>query len=138
MKQHKMESKLSLSKQAVILLMVNGLFVTSNALSGTFVNVFLWKAKNDFSMIGWFAFAHQLFMAFAFIIAGKWVKEHNKMNSLRLGVMLSAVFYLLVLLLKQRAISYVFVLGAVQGMGAGFFWIAFNVVYFEVTSRKPR
>src|SRR5690606_26072447 len=85
------------SKQAILLLVVHGLFAAANALSGTFVNVFLWKAKNDFALLGWFALAGHVAGAVTFYCAGKWVKEHNKMNSLRLGVALSAGFYLSVL-----------------------------------------
>ncbi|PYI53167.1 MFS transporter [Paenibacillus flagellatus] len=124
--------------QTRLLLLVNALFGAANALSGTFVNVYLWKAKSDFALIGWFAFAHQVTMALTFWAAGKWVKEHNKMNSLRLGVAISAVFYTIVLVLQQQAVHYVWLLGAVQGLSSGFFWLAFNVVYFEVTSPENR
>ncbi|MEF3306170.1 MFS transporter [Paenibacillus sp. GYB003] len=124
--------------QTWLLLIVNGLFAAANALSGTFVNVYLWKAKNDFALIGWFAFANQLTMGLTFWLAGKWVKEHNKMNSLRLGIAIAALFYSLVLLLRQQSVHYVWLLGSVLGLSSGFFWLAFNVVYFEVTSRDNR
>ncbi|MFB9750870.1 MFS transporter [Paenibacillus hodogayensis] len=124
--------------QTWLLLLVNGLFAAANALSGTFVNVYLWKAKNDFALIGWFAFAHQVTMGLTFWLAGKWVKEHNKMVSLRLGVAVAALFYMLVLLLQQQAVYYVWLLGIVQGISSGLFWLSFNVVYFEVTSADNR
>jgi len=127
-----------LDRQAVLLLLVNGLFAAANALSGTFVNVYLWKAKGDLAMIGWFTLANYVTGALTFWLAGKWVKEHNKMNSLRLGVAVSAVFYMLVLLLGVRSAAFVLPLGAVQGMASGFFWLAFNVVYFEITERDNR
>lgn len=124
--------------QAKLLLAVQGLFTAANALSGTFVNVYLWKVSHSLVLIGWFTLAHQIANVITFWFAGKWVKEHNKMNSLRLGVFMSAVFYLLVLLLAKQAVDYVFVLGLVQGMAAGFFWLAFNVVYFEITEPDNR
>ncbi|MDF2724317.1 MAG: transporter [Paenibacillus sp.] len=124
--------------QTWLLLIVNGLFAVANALSGTFVNVYLWKAKNDYAMIGWFAFTHQITMALTFWLAGKWVKEYNKMHSLRLGVAIAALFYMLVLLLQQQAVSYVWLLGSVLGLSSGLFWLAFNVVYFEVTTPDNR
>ncbi|MEK8127029.1 MFS transporter [Paenibacillus filicis] len=127
-----------LDTQSKLLLAVNGLFATGNALSGTFVNVYLWKAKHDFSLIGWFTLVHYMTMALTFWLGGKWVKEHNKMNCLRAGVVVSAAFYMLVLWLGERAADYFVLLGIVQGMAAGFFWLAFNVVYFEVTSPENR
>jgi MFS transporter, YQGE family, putative transporter len=127
-----------LTGQTRLLLTVNGLFAAGNALSGTFVSVYLWKARNDFALIGWFAAVQQVTMAITFWLAGKWVKEHNKMNALRLGVIASAVFYGFVLLLGPSAVRYVWALGMVQGMASGFFWLAFNVVYFEVTDPDNR
>lgn len=127
-----------LSKQTICLLAVHGLFATANALSGAFVNVYLWKASNNFSLIGWFALASQTANAVTFMLAGKWVKEHDKMQSLRLGIAVSAAFYLIVLFLKADAVHYVWLLGAIQGMGGGLFWLAFNVVYFEVTGPDNR
>lgn len=127
-----------LDGQTRLLLLVNALFACANALSGAFVNVYLWKAKQDFAMIGWFALSHQVVMAVTFVLAGKWVKERNKMNALRLGVALAAVFYMLVLFLGKAAPNWVVLLGGVQGLSSAFFWLAFNVVYFEVTDRENR
>ncbi|WP_199615602.1 MFS transporter [Paenibacillus alkalitolerans] len=128
----------SLDRQNRLLLLVNALFATANALSGAFVNVYLWKAKQDYAMIGYFALSNQIVMAVTFWLAGKWVKEHNKMNSLRLGVVLAAVFYLLVLWFGKKAAEWVILLGGVQGLFSAFFWLAFNIIYFEVTSRDNR
>lgn len=127
-----------LSGQSRLLLLVNGLFAAGNALSGTFVNVYLWKAKNDFTLIGWYAVAQQVTMGAVFWIGGKWVKEHNKMNALRAGVGVAGLFYGLVLLLGSAAVTYVWLLGAVMGIASGLFWLAFNVVYFEVTDPSTR
>ncbi|SDC00370.1 MFS transporter, YQGE family, putative transporter [Paenibacillus sp. UNCCL117] len=127
-----------LDGQSRLLLAVNGLFAAGNALSGTFVNVYLWKARHDFTLIGWFTLIHYAAMALTFWLAGKWVKEHNKMNCLRAGVAVSALFYILVLWFGERAADFFVLLGVVQGMAAGFFWLAFNVVYFEVTSPDNR
>ena len=127
-----------LSGQSVLLLIVHGLFAAANALSGTFVNVYLWKASHDFALIGSFALAGQAAGTLTFLLAGNWVKTHNKMNCLRLGVALSALFYLCVLALGVQSVQYAPALGALQGAASGFFWLAFNVVYFEVTGPDDR
>ncbi len=127
-----------LDAQAILLLVVNALFGVANALSGTFIGVYLWKAKSDFALIGWFTLATHAAMSITFWLAGKWVKEHNKMNCLRFGVLVSAVFYMLVLWLGGRSIDVVLPLGVIQGIASGFFWLAFNVVYFEVTGPDNR
>ncbi|MBP3962077.1 MFS transporter [Paenibacillus sp. DLE-14] len=131
-------SSSALDSQAILLLAVQALLGTANALSGTFLPVYLWKASQSFALIGWFNFTQFIVSGLTFWLAGKWVKEHNKMNSLRLGVALSGVFYFVVLMLGKSAISYVVPLGVLIGIGNGCFWLAFNVVYFEITEPGNR
>lgn len=127
-----------LDNQAKLLLLVNILFVAAGALSGAFVNVYLWKVKSQFAPIAWFTFTTHLAGALTFWLAGAWIKHANKMNALRLGMAVSALFYLLVLLFGPKAVPYAALLGLVQGMASGFFWLAFNVVYFEITEPDNR
>ncbi|MBD2867563.1 MFS transporter [Paenibacillus arenilitoris] len=131
-------AKAALGGQCVLLLIVQALYGIANALSGTFIPVYLWKASQSYSLIGWFTFGQYVMSGLTFWIAGKWVKEHNKMNSLRAGIVLSGVFYFTVLLLGQQAKSYGVPLGMLNGMAQGFFWLAFNVVYFEATDPDNR
>lgn len=128
----------ALEKQAVLLLVVQALYGIASALSGTFLPVYLWKASGSYSLIGWFTFAHYLVGGLTFWIAGKWVKEHNKMHSLRLGITLSGLFYCTVLFLGEKAMYWSVPLGILNGLALGFFWLAFNVVYFEVTDPDTR
>ncbi|QNK59841.1 MFS transporter [Paenibacillus sp. PAMC21692] len=127
-----------LDKQAALLLIVQALYGVANALSGTFVPVYLWKASESYMLIGWFTFAQFVLGGLTFWVAGKWVKEHNKMNSLRVGIALSGVFYCAVLLLGTTAKTWAVPLGALNGIAMGMFWIACNVVYFEVTEPDTR
>ncbi|BBI32977.1 MFS transporter [Cohnella abietis] len=122
----------------MLLLVVNGLFITANALSGTFLGVYLWKESSDFVLLGWFTLLTHVFMALTFWIAGNGVKEGNKMIILRAGIGVSAAFYGLVLLLGKSAIQYFWLLGVVQGIAFGLFWLTFNVIYFEATNAANR
>ncbi|KRE33245.1 MFS transporter [Paenibacillus sp. Soil522] len=128
----------TLNGQAVLLLVVQALFGVANVLSGTFVPVYLWKASQSYMLIGWYTLGQYVMSGLTFWIAGKWVKEYNKMNSLRIGIVLTGVFYCTILLLGQQAKSYYVPLGILHGMALGFFWLAFNVVYFEVTDPDNR
>lgn len=128
----------SAQRQEVLLLAVNGLCSLANVLAGTFLNVYLWKSRQDFAMIGWFTIAQQVAVGLSFWLGGKWVKEHNKMNALRLGIAVSGLFYLLVLWLGTRAVHYIWPLGLVLGIAIGLFWLAYNIVYFEITDAGNR
>ncbi|WP_342439068.1 MFS transporter [Paenibacillus sp. FSL L8-0436] len=127
-----------LRNQAVLLLAVAGLYMLASVLAGTFLNVYLWKSRQNFAMIGWFTVAQQVAVGLSFWVGGKWVKEHNKMNALRLGIAVSGFFYLLVLWLGGQAVHYIWPLGLILGLSIGFFWLAFNIVFFEITEAVNR
>jgi len=124
--------------QTWLLLIVNALFATAHALSGTFLGVYLWKSSGNFALLGCFALINHICMALTFWLAGHEVKQGRKMTVLRLGIAASAVFYSLVLLFGSGAIRYIWLLGIVQGLAAGLFWLAFNTLYFEVTDADNR
>jgi len=127
-----------LDGQTWLLLTVNGLFIIANAISGTFLGVYIWKASKNFLLLGWFTLLSYSLMALTFWVAGKWVKEGNKMMCMRLGILLSASFYAIVLLLNTNAVQYIWLIGIVQGLAGGCFWLTFNVVYFEMTNADNR
>ncbi|WP_240644070.1 MFS transporter [Paenibacillus paeoniae] len=128
----------TLERQAVLLLVVQALYGISTALSGTFVPVYLWKSSGSYLVIGWFTFAQYALGGLVFWLAGKWVKEYNKMHSLRTGIALSGLFYCVVLFLGEGAKNWAVPLGILSGIAMGLFWLAFNVVYFEVTDPDTR
>lgn len=125
-------------RQTKLLLVVNGLFITANALSGTFLGVYIWKASESFLALGWFTLLTHIVMAATFWLAGNGVKEGNKMLWLRIGIGFSAVFYGTVLLLGKSAIEWLWLLGVLNGLSIGLFWLAYNVIYFEATDADNR
>jgi YQGE family putative transporter len=127
-----------LGSQGRLLLLVNTLFLMAEALSGTFVNVYLWKETNDYILIGLYNLSFFVSMQLTYMLGGKWLKEFNKMSCLRTGIVVSASFYLSVLILGEKAASFILLLGFLQGIGHGFFWSSFNIVFFEITSRENR
>lgn len=130
--------KIEVSKDLKLLLLIGGLYSLSVALSNTFVNVYLWKQKSDYVTIALF----NLFIVFAqplvFILAGRWAKQVDRIIVLRLGVLFLSIFYLTVLLLGTSAAKYAILLGILLGIGFGFYWLAFNVLTFEITEPDTR
>jgi len=136
--QRQTASAAQLDGQARLLLAVQALYGVANALSGTFLPVYLWRSGGSFAVIGWFSLSSTAAAGLTFWLAGRWVKAHNKMHSLRTGLFLSCLFYSAVLWLGRGAAGWAVPLGALGGVAAGFFWLAYNVVYFEITDRENR
>lgn len=126
------------NKDLQLLLLIGGLYSLSVALSNTFVNVYLWKQSGQIIDIAVYNLSVVLFQPFTFVFAGRLAKKVDRIIVLRLGVSFMALFYLTVLLVGTRATDYLFLLGALLGIGYGFYWLAFNVLTFEITEPDTR
>lgn len=128
----------ALDKDAWLLLLISFLYTLAAALSNTYVNVYLWKLKESFLIIGLFNLYQYIAIMFGFIIAGRLSKVLDRVFILRIGVIVLIIFYLTVLLLGGDAPKYHPLLGILLGLGEGFFWFSFNLLYFEITERENR
>jgi YQGE family putative transporter len=127
-----------LTKDLILLLSIGGLYSLSVALSNTFVNIYLWKQTGELNDIGLYNLAVTVAQPFTFILAGRWAKKIDRVMVFRIGVILLALFYLSVLAFGASASEYLLLLGALLGMGYGFYWLAFNVLTFEITEPETR
>lgn len=134
----KMIGQVDISRDLVLLLVVGGLYFLSIALSNTFVNVYLWKQSGSYQEIGLYNLAIVIMQPLTFILAGKWAKRIDRVIVLRLGVSSLSFFFVTVLLMGDHAGRYILLLGGLLGVGFGFFWLAFNVLTFEITEPETR
>lgn len=130
--------KENLPKDLYLLLLIGGLYSLSIALSNTFVNIYLWKQSSDFKDLGLYNLSIVVMQPITFIIAGRWAKKMDRVLVLRIGVIFLAFFYLTVLMTGTNATKYLLLLGSLLGIGYGFYWLAFNVLTFEITEPETR
>jgi YQGE family putative transporter len=129
---------IELSKDLSLLLIIGGLYSLSIALSNTFVNIYLWKQTGELHDIGLYNLASAIAQPLTFILAGRWAKKIDRVIVLRIGVICLALFYVSVLAFGESAAKYLLVLGTLLGMGYGFYWLAFNILTFEITEPETR
>lgn len=121
-----------------LLFIVSALFTMAMGISGVFVNVFFWKQTREFSVIVIYNLAQYLVTPVTFTIGGMIAKRKNGVWSLRIGLMLYAVFYALIAFLGDRAALQIYFLGIIFGMATGFYWLAYNTLSFDLTTTKNR
>lgn len=129
---------IELTKDLTLLLLIGGLYSLSVALSNTFVNIFLWKQTGELLDIGLYNLAVTVAQPLTFILAGRWAKKIDRVIVLRIGVIFLALFYVSVLVSGASAAKYLLLLGTLLGIGYGFYWLAFNVLTFEITEPETR
>ncbi len=138
MKINKIIGDVEINKDLVLLLCIGGLYSLSIGLSNTFVNVYLWKQSGEFLDIGIYNLFIVVLQPLTFILAGRWAKKVDRVIVLRLGVSSLAVFFVTVLFIGESASQYLVLLGSLLGIGYGFYWLAFNVLTFEITEPETR
>ncbi len=130
--------EVEVNRDLTLLLIIGGLYALSIALSNTFVNVYLWKQSGEFTQIALYNLASVIMQPISFIAAGRWAKKIDRVIVLRIGVTFLSIFFFTVLFLGEKANSYLLLLGILIGIGFGFYWLAFNVLTFEITEPETR
>lgn len=137
-KKFKILGDVELTKDLSLLLIIGGLYSLSVALSNTFVNIYLWKQTGKYSDIALYNLSIVVLQPLTFILAGRWAKKIDRVIVLRIGVIFLAMFYLSVLIAGTSASTYLLLLGGLLGIGYGFYWLAYNVLTFEITEPETR
>lgn len=132
------QEKVDVNKDLLLLLVIGGLYSLGIFLSNTFVNIYLWRQSGDFTTIAIYNLGINLFQGLTFILAGRLAKRIDRVIVLRLGVIFLSLFFLCVLIIGDAASTYNFMLGSLLGIGYGFYWLAFNVLTFEITEPDTR
>ncbi|MDY0405560.1 MFS transporter [Virgibacillus sp. 179-BFC.A HS] len=130
--------KTEINRDLIFLLVIGGLYSLGIFLSNTFVNVYLWKQAGDYITIAVYNLAVFIFQPITFILAGKIAKKIDRIIVLRLGVIFLSLFFLAVLIIGEKSATYNFLLGSLLGIGYGFYWLAYNVLTFEITEPETR
>lgn len=137
-KRFKLLGDVELTKDLSLLLIIGGLYSLSVALSNTFVNIYLWKQTGKYSDIALYNLSIVVLQPLTFILAGRWAKKIDRVIVLRIGVIFLSLFYLMVLVTGTKAAAFLLLLGSLLGVGYGFYWLAYNVLTFEITEPETR
>ncbi|RHW41051.1 MFS transporter [Neobacillus notoginsengisoli] len=137
-KKLKLFDDISFTRDLLLLLILGGLYSLSVALSNTFVNIYLWKQSGNFAEIGLYNLSIVVIQPLTFIFAGRLAKKVDRVIVLRVGVIFLALFYLSVLMAGPKASHFLVLLGSLLGIGYGFYWLAFNLLTFEITEPDTR
>ncbi|WP_343782317.1 MFS transporter [Alkalibacillus silvisoli] len=125
-------------KNLYLLLTIGLLYTLGIFLSNIFVNIFLWKQSEDIQVVAWYNLFIALSQMIIYIVFGKWAKKIDRILILRAGIILISIFFISVLAFGENAAQFNYLLGSLLGAGYGFFWLAFNVLTFEVTEPYTR
>ena len=126
-----------LNRDLLLLLAVGGLYSLSIALSNTFVNVYLWKQSGQFVDLAIYNLSIVVMQPIIFMFAGRLAKNRQGFYTQVWRFVFSCILFNCAVG-GENAGSRLVLLGSVLGIGYGFYWLAFNVLTFEITEPDTR
>ena len=127
-----------LSGEAVLTIGINSLFQFGASMAGLFLNLYLWRLTEDLVVNGTYNIIVFLLTPVGFL-AGAWLaKKTDRLVSYRAGIMLTALFYLLVILAGTAVVRHYIWFAIFSGFASGMYWTASLVLMYEVSTAANR
>lgn len=134
----KLDSAKNLARETLRLIRVQVFYFFSHALAGVFVNVFLWQQEESFTPVIIFNLALIFFLLLSYTASGYFLRKVSPSKLIQVGIGFTLTFFLFLILLREKAINYIFWLGFLKGLGDGFYWSGFNLFQYVLTSKTNR
>ncbi|WP_424768750.1 MFS transporter [Paenibacillus sp. sgz302251] len=127
-----------LGKDAITALMIHCCFQFGASMSGLFLNLYLWRLTQDLVVNGVYNVVVFLITPLAFALGGWIAKKRDRMVTYRLGIVLIAVFYLMVVIAQEQVAQYYIVFAIFNGLAAGLYWTGYLVIQYDVSTEANR
>ncbi|MGD6968371.1 MFS transporter [Rossellomorea vietnamensis] len=121
-----------------LLLGTHACYGLANSMAGLFLNLYLWKISQDLTVNASFNLATFFFCLFAFILGALLAKKKDRIFSFQIGVGLTALFYLLIVLLQENVAAFPMFIGVLNGMAMGFYWLGYLTLLYDLVDAPSR
>ena len=127
----------SLNQEERHLITIQGLDFFASGLASIFVTIFLFAHSDLRTTILFQLYVYTSLFVF-FSLSGWTLRRFSSGTHMKIGIGVSAVFYLLLLLLQERVIQYLVPLAILNGFGGGMYWAAFNFNQYIFSNENKR
>ncbi|KJF16423.1 MFS transporter [Acidithrix ferrooxidans] len=134
----KLASLLKIGRPAQRLLASSGLVFGGFATSTVFVSLFFYVASGSVDEMALYGLGRYVGLIIISGIIVKVFPQSSPRQLFRIGLILTAAFYLLIIVLRTSAVGLVVPLGLFNGAAAGIYWFGNNTLAFDVLSPDER
>lgn len=107
-------------------------------MSGLFLTLYLWRLSNELTTNASFILVTFFFGTVSYAIGALLSKKRDRIFSFQIGIGLTALFYLLVILLQEKTAAYPMLIGILNGTAAGFYWLGIQVLIYDLVDNPSR
>lgn len=134
----KLDKEKRLSSHAVNILINHAIFQFGGSLSIIFVNLYLWRLTNSLWVNGIYNLVAILSQAATTFFIGKMSKKKGRTTIYRYGILMTAIFYLLIVIVQEEIVHYFYLFALLRGIAQGLYWVAYFTIVHEVSSDQNR
>lgn len=134
-----MNSKEKISINSKIIILDNAIGKILDLFSNTFLSAYFYKLTQDnmiyisvYYIIVWIS------ATIGALLVGNYIKRKNKVNLYRCGIILDAIFILLIIILKEKILDYVWLMAITYGIAVSTTGFPFNMMESELVNEKER
>jgi len=127
-----------LSREAVLTITIHSLFQFGASMAGLFLNLYLWRLTEDLTVNGIYTIISFFMTPIGFAVGGWIAKRKDRLVTYRLGIFMTAIFYLLVIIAQENVASYYPLFALAGGFAAGLYWIGYLVLMYDVSTDTNR
>lgn len=126
------------NKNLQIFLLTIILFTAGTVLSGAFVNIYIWKLKSDFNLIIKYLISTYITVPIIFYLCGYIGMHIDRLSIYKIGIISHSIFYLFVLLVREKITDYLIISGIIYGIAMGFYWFGYHILTIDYTETGKR
>lgn len=128
----------SFSVELKFYLVMNGLFSFGSSLSGIFLNVFLWKLDNTYSLLAYYSLYWSISIIFCFGICAWFARKTSPMITMRLGFIFYLITYLIMLLFHDNLSQHIILMGISMGLAMSLYYVGVHMAVLDLTTNDKR
>ncbi|RUS48139.1 MFS transporter [Cohnella sp. AR92] len=134
----RLQRGLGLNGEAIVSLFIHGCFQFGASMSGLFLNLYLWRLTEDLWINGMFNVVVYGVTPVAFAVGGYIAKRKDRMVTYRIGIVMIAIFYLVVVMARESVVDYYLLFALFNGFALGLYWNGYLVLMYDVVDSSKR
>lgn len=134
----RIEKARRLNQQAVISLVNHAIYQFGNSMSLIFLNIYLWRLTNSLIINAIFNLVAILAQAVTTFSIGKFAKQKGKLLAYRLGIFITAFFYLFILIAQEQIVTFYLLFAIMKGFSQALYWLGYFTIVHEVSTNENR
>jgi MFS transporter, YQGE family, putative transporter len=127
-----------LSQEARTSITIHSLFQFGASMAGLFLNLYLWRLTEDLFVNGVYSMFNYLLTPVGFAVGGWIAKRRDRLVTYRLGILMMAIFFLLVIITQESVVNYYILFAVLNGFSSGLYWTGYQVLMYDVSTEQNR